>query len=172
VCVLTSSTSGQTVTAPALKAAFLYNFAKFTEWPADALAPGTPLALCVIDDRSVSEALVDLTRGRTIDGHALVVSTMKRDSPALASCRLLFVSGLDATQSGALLESVAGNPVLTVGDLDQFAQIGGVAGFFFENDSLRFAINLDAAKRAGVHLSSKLLSLAKIVKDNSHVVRR
>jgi hypothetical protein len=165
----TSSASAQTATAPALKAAFLYNFAKFTEWPADVLAPGDPLVLCVINDSAVGEMLVDLTKGRSIDGHTLVVSTMKPDSTALASCRLLFLAGLDATRSGALLESVGGKPILTVSDLDKFAQLGGVANFFVENGTMRFAINLEAAQHAGVHLSSKLLSLAKIVKDDRNV---
>jgi hypothetical protein len=171
VCALRLFASAQTATAPALKAAFLYNFAKFTEWPAEALAPSAPLVFCVINDRAVSEVLVELTRGRNVDGHALLVSTMKPDSQALASCRLLFASGLDTTQSGALLASVAGKPVFTVSDLDQFAQLGGVAGFVVENDTMRFAINLDAAKRAGVHLSSRLLGLATIVKDDRNARR-
>jgi uncharacterized protein DUF4154 len=166
VCAFTSVASAQTATAPALKAAYLLNFARFTQWPAEALAPGDPLVLCVINDRAVGEMLVDLTKDRIIDGHKLVVSSMMPDSAALASCRLLFTSGLDATRSGALLESVAGKRVLTVSDLDRFAQLGGVAGFFVENGTMRFAINLDAAQRAGIRLSSKLLSCAKIVKDD------
>jgi uncharacterized protein DUF4154 len=172
LCAFTSVASAQTATAPALKAAFLYNFAKFTEWPADALPQGEPLVMCVINDRAVGEMLTDLTKGRSIDGHAVVVSTMKLDSPALAACRVLFTSGLDAARSGVLLESVGGKPVLTVSDHDKFAQLGGVANFFVENGNMRFAINLDAAQRAGVRLSSKLLNLAKIVKDDRNVLRR
>jgi YfiR/HmsC-like len=172
VCASTSFASAQTATAPALKAAFLYNFAKFTEWPADALAPGEPLLLCVINDRAVGETLVDLTKGRNIEGHALVVSTMKPDSAVLTLCGVIYTSGLGATRSSALLESVAGKPILTVSDLDNFAQLGGVAGFFVEKGTMRFAINLDAAQRGGIHLSSKLLSLARIVKDDRNAARR
>jgi len=166
LCSLPWSAAAQTATAPALKAAFLYNFAKFTEWPDDALTPGVPLLLCVINDRAVSEMLVDLTRGHAINGHALVVSTMKPESAELPSCHLLFMSGIDAPRSRALVDSIAGKPVLTVSDLDKFAQLGGVADFFVENGTMRFTINLEAAQRAGVRLSSKLLSLARFVKDD------
>jgi len=72
---------------------------------------------------------------------------------------------LDTGKSSALLESVAGKPVLTVSDLDRFAAHGGVADFFVENGTMRFSINLEAAQRNGIRLSSKLLSLARIVKD-------
>jgi uncharacterized protein DUF4154 len=164
-CTCTSFASAQTATAPALKAAFLYNFAKFTEWSAEALAPGEPLVLCVMNDRAVGEMLADLTKGHSIDGHALVVSTMKADSTALAPCRLLFASGLDAAQSATLLESVAGKPVLTVSDLDKFAERGGVAQLVVDKGTMGFSVNLEAMRRARILLSSKLLSLARIVKD-------
>lgn len=169
VCAFAPFASAQTATAPALKAAFLYNFAKFTEWSPEALAPGDPLVLCVINDRAVGEMLVDLTKGRSIDGHTLVVATMKPDSAALASCRLLFASGLDATRSVALLESVAGQSVLTVSDLDKFAQRGGVAQLVVDHGTMSFFVNLDAMRRARILLSSKLLSLAQIVKDDPNV---
>jgi hypothetical protein len=166
-----SAASAQSATAPALKAAFLYNFAKFTEWPADALAPRDPLALCVMNDHDVGDMLVDVTKGRTIDGHALVVSTVKPESAELALCRLLFMSGLDLPRTRALVAAVDGKPVLTVSDVDKFAQLGGVASFFVEDGTMRFTVNLDAARRAGVRLSSKLLSLARIVKDDRAVLR-
>ena len=168
-CACASFASAQTATAPALKAAFLYNFAKFTEWSADALAPGEPLVLCVVNDRAVGEMLADLTKGRSIDGHALVVSTMKPDSSALATCRLLFMSGLDAARSATLLDSVAGKPVLTVSDLDKFAERGGVAQLIVDKGTMGFSVNLDAMRRARIVLSSKLLSLARIVKDEPNV---
>ena len=168
-CACAPFASAQTATAPTLKAAFLYNFAKFTEWSADALAPGEPLVLCVINDRAVGEMLADLTKGRSIDGHALVVSTMKPDSAALATCRLLYTSGLDAARSATLLESVAGTPALTVSELDKFAERGGVAQLIVDKGTMGFSVNLDAMRRARIVLSSKLLSLARIVKDEPNV---
>jgi YfiR/HmsC-like len=162
----------QTATAPALKAAFLYNFAKFTVWPGDSLAASEPLALCVINDHAVYEALVSLTKDRAIDAHPVAVRMVKATAPGLAGCRLVFASGLDAAGSGTLIDAVAGKPVFTASDLDSFAQLGGVAGFYVESGTLRFAINLDAAQRGGLRLSSKLLTLARIVKDDRSALRR
>jgi hypothetical protein len=100
------------------------------------------------------------------------VRATKHDSPTLGACRILFVAGLDAPGSSALLEAVGRKPMLTVGDADGFAESGGVAGFFVEGGTLRFAINLDATQRSGLLLSSKLLSLAKIVKEDRRALRR
>ena len=170
LCGLTSPADAQTATAPALKAAFLYNFAKFTAWPGGALGPSEPLILCTLNDRAVNEMLVGLAQDRSVDGHALVVRTTKLDSPALSECRVLFVAGLDRAGSAALIDSVASKPIFTVSDLEGFAQFGGVAGFYVEGGTLRFAINLAAAQRAGLRLSSKLLSLARIVKDDRSAI--
>jgi YfiR/HmsC-like len=162
----------QTATAPALKAAYLYNFAKFTTWPGEALAPAEPLVLCVLNDRAVNDGLASLALDRSIEGHALVVRATKLDSPTLNACRILFVAGLDAPGSAALLDKLAGKPILTVSDLDGFAQSGGIAGFYVEGGTLKFAINLDATQRAGLHLSSKMLSLARIIKEDRRAIRR
>ena len=161
-----SIVAAQTATAPALKSTYLLNFARFTEWPASSLPPGGAIALCVVNDRAVADGLADLTRGRLVEGHALVVSTPKADAAALASCHLVFAAGLDAKGTAALIAAVAGKPVFTVSDVDTFAPLGGIAHFFVERGTLKFAINQDAALRAGIRLSHKLLSLAKIVKDD------
>ena len=167
-----SAAQAQTATAPALKAAYLYNFAKFTTWPGAALGPSDPLVLCILNDRAVTDTLVSLTQDRTIEGHPLVVRTTKLDSPALHECRVLFVSGLDRAGSAALIDTVASKPIFTVSDLDSFAQMGGVAGFYVESGTLHFAINLAAAQRSGLQLSSKLLGLARMVKDDRSALRR
>lgn len=166
VCAVPSTATGQTATAPALKAAYLLNFVRFTEWPAAALAPGAPITLCVVNDRVVESLLEDLAKGRIVEGHALVVVTQKPDAAALASCHLVFASDLSAKGTATLIASLARKPVLTVSDLNKFAEHGGVAHFFVEQGTIRFAVNLEAAQRAGVRLSHKLLRLAKIVKDD------
>ena len=170
-CLVTSVVSAQTATESALKAAYLLKFTKFTEWPAAALGPGEPLTLCVLNDDAVAGTLSLLAKDQSVDGHALTVLSLKdtaslKDWSALTACRLLFAPGIAAGRSTMLLDSLAGKPILTVGNLDKFAKLGGVVGFFVEDGSLRFAINLAAAQRAGLVLSSKLLNLAKIVKDD------
>jgi hypothetical protein len=162
----------QTASEPALKAAFLFNFPKFTEWPGEILAAGDPLLLCVVNDSVVAGLLETHTKARTAAGRALMVATMTQDSPALSSCGVLFMAGLDPARRGTLLQALSRKPILTVGDGEGFARAGGVVGLFIKDGTLQFAINTVAAERAGLRLSSKLLSLAKLVKEDGHATRR
>jgi hypothetical protein len=160
----------QSVTVPALKAAFLYNFAKFTEWPADALAPAQRLSLCVVGDNLVADAVEQVIKGRLVEGHELTVQILKPDGP-LRSCHLLYIGGLDAKGARQLLGTLGSAPVLTVSDGDKFAESGGVAQLILENNRMRFAINVVAAQRVRLQLSSKLLSLATIIKKENRDVQ-
>ena len=153
----------QSASAPALKAAFLYNFAKFAEWPVDAQASG-PIAICVLGDAAVADALDATVQGKTIDGREVAVVRAKPDG--LRACHLLYVSGLDQRRSQQIVDELKAAPVMTVSDRDRFAESGGVAAFFVEGGKMRFAINLDAAQRARLRISSRLLNLAKLVKDD------
>jgi hypothetical protein len=168
VCAFTSSAWAQSATAPALKAAFLYNFAKFSEWPADALAPRQRLALCVVGDTAIADALGYTIAGHTIEGHELTV-TVRTVNESAAGCHLLYVSASQVKRSAGLLQSAKGASVFTVSDSNGFAESGGVAQLIVENDRMRFAINIAAAQRVRLTISSKLLSLATIVKDSSDV---
>jgi hypothetical protein len=165
---LSAHTYAQSATAAALTSAFLYNFAKFTEWPSDALAPGQRLALCVIGDNAVAGALDQTIKGHTIESHELTVELLKPDASARA-CHLLYVSGLDEKRSLQLIDNLKATAVLTASDADRFAELGGVAQLILENGRMRFTINVTAAQRARLQLSSKLLSLARIIKDEQHV---
>ena len=80
--------------------------------------------------------------------------------------RLLYAAGLDAKRSAQLIDDLRNAPVLTVGDREEFALEGGVAGFFVDGARMRFAFNVDAVQRARLRISSRLLSLAKLVKDD------
>jgi hypothetical protein len=170
-CLMPHSSFAQTsATASMLKAAFLYNFAKFTDWPEDALAPGQRLVLCVLGDAAVSDALEQTIKGRSAEGHELIVQAVKAGG-AFRSCHLLYTAGLDAKRSAQLVDELKGTTVFTVGDADSFCESGGIAQLVLEHDRMRFAINVMAAERARLHLSSKLLSLATIVKERTDVQR-
>jgi hypothetical protein len=170
----------QGASAPTLRAAFMYNFAKFTEWPANVIPRDQPMVFCVTDDAPMADALEQIVKGRAVGGHALAVRRVGLDSAGLGSagfgsagfgsgvraCHLLYASGLDAKRTHELLGAVDHLPVLTVGDFERFAQMGGVANFFVEDGKMRFAINIDAAQRAGLRVSSKLLMLARIVRNS------
>lgn len=156
----------QSATAASVKAGFLYHFAKFTEWPAGALAPGAPLTFCVIDEPNVTRELAKAAAGRHVDGRELVVTRMELDGP-IRSCHVLYAERLDARSAAALVTSLEGAPVLSVADFPGFTQLGGVSHLFLERGRMRFAINVDAAGEAGLRLSSRLLSLAVIVKEGA-----
>ena len=158
--------SGQSATAAALTSAFLYNFAKFTEWPPDSLAPGQRLAMCVAGDTAVASALDQTVKGHAIEGHELTVELLKPDASARA-CHLLYVSGLDEKRSLQLIDSLKTASVLTASNVERFADLGGVAQLTLENGRMRFTINVNAAQRARLQLSSKLLRLARIIKDDN-----
>lgn len=146
----------------AVKGAFLYNFAKFTEWRSS--GPDAPLVLCVIEDAAMANALKDTVRAKRIDGHVLEVRQLSNDQQ-VGSCAIVFVPSSETRSSLAALQAVKRQPVLTVSDGKGFANADGIVEFFAEDGRIRFAINTDAADRAGLHLSSRLLGLARIVRD-------
>jgi hypothetical protein len=162
LCALTAR--AQDVTEPSLKAAFIYNFAKFTEWPQGVLPPTGSFNACVLGDGPVGDALARTVKNRLLAGRAISVSRVQPDGP-LRSCHLLYVAGVTPPQAAAIVAGVQGAPVLTISDLDNFARSGGIAYVFVENGKMRFDLNLDLARRSGLQLSSKLLSLAAHVID-------
>jgi hypothetical protein len=165
-CALGVSPSvlAESASAPALKAAFLFNFVKFSEWPPDALPAGGPVILCVADDPPLADALQEIVKNQSIDGHSLVVRRQAIDA-SMRSCHLVYASGLDSRRSTQLIDLLKDAPVLSVSDVDQFAPLGGVAQFFTDHGKMRFAVNLQSMQRAHLRLSSRLLSLATIAKD-------
>ncbi|HMF59842.1 MAG TPA: YfiR family protein [Vicinamibacterales bacterium] len=154
----------QTVAAPELKALFLLNFTRFTEWPD--LAPGTSLVLCVLGDERVLDALSVAAQSQHVNDHRIQVARMTV-AGAWPSCHVLFVSGTAVKTASALLESVRVSPILTVSDQSLFAQSTGVIELYAEGERMKFAINVDSLQRAHLRISSRLLGLAKIVKSEA-----
>jgi hypothetical protein len=160
----TSAGIAQDVTESSLKTAFIHNFARFTEWPPDVLPPAAPLIACVLGDAAFGEALRNYVKGHAVDGHAIVVSSIAAGG-TLRSCHLLYISGITLKQAAQVAAGLKGAPVLTLSDMDEFARVGGMAQLYVEDGRMRFSVNLDTAKRSRLQLSSKLLSLAKLVTD-------
>ena len=156
---LPGDASGQEVSS--VKAAFLYNFAKFAEWPA--LPPGDPIVFCIIGDEGIAAALVPMVRGQNISGHALDVRR-SQDGGTWVACQLLFIADAETRRLAAPLGTVKAQPVLTVSDGNGFAQAAGIIELYVENGRMHFAINVEALDRSRLRLSSRLLGLAKIVK--------
>ena len=147
-----------------VKAAFLYNFAKFIEWPADGTwKEGDPLTICVVGEDPFGATLDDTVRGKTVEGHHVVIRRL-RPKQSWRGCRIAFLSSPHKEDPLTLGSSTPAG-VLTVGETKGFAEQGGMINFVVEEDKVRFEVNVDAAERSGLKISSKLLSLAKIVRS-------
>jgi hypothetical protein len=151
--------AAQDVTEPALKAAYIYNFAKFTEWPAEAMTAGAPLVLCVQGDEAIGKELERAVKGRKFGGRDIGVSLGVSGRPVLGRCHVLYVTGVPVTEAGRVVAGVRDAPVLTISDLNGFTRHGGIAELFFENGQLRFDVQVESAKRARLQISSRLLAL-------------
>ncbi len=156
----------QSVSAPDLAAAFLFNFVKYTTWPADVLPDGSPIVVCVGGNDWVADSLVQLTRNQRVDGHPLSIRRTNLER-SLDGCHVVYGAALDANRVSELVRAASGRPILTVSDSADFAQRGGVANFFVDDGRMRFAVNPAAAERARLRISSRLLTLAKVVRDES-----
>jgi YfiR/HmsC-like len=144
-----------------IKAAFIYNFAKFVEWPAQKLAEDrAPIVIGVLGPNPFGDELENALKGRQINGRPVVVRQF--DNPEAAkTAHLLFVSLNDESKLRRALKEYG---VLTVGQSDAFARNGGIITFTFEDDKLRFEINIGAAEQAGLKISSQLQKLARNVR--------
>jgi uncharacterized protein DUF4154 len=159
--VLTAAlASAQDVTGPALKAAFIYNFAKFTEWPPDVVKAAEPLIMCVVGDQAVGDELERAVKGRLLAGHSITVSQAAPSGPR-RTCHVWYLSGVTVRQAAQLVATMRDMPVLTISDIDGFTGLGGIAEFFYEHGRLRFSVQLESVQRARVQISSRLLVLAK-----------
>ena len=151
-----------------VKAAFLFNFAKFVDWPADAFQSAkTPISLCVFRHDPFGSVLDEVIREKAINNRELQTRRIN-DLGQLKACQLVYVSQKEEGQLPEILNNLKGASALVVGESADFAEHGGAVQFFLENNKLRFAINVDAIQRARLQASSKLLALARIVHDNDH----
>lgn len=146
-----------------IKAVFLFNFAQFIEWPPTAFAdPQAPLVIGVLGDDPFGPHLENTVRGETIGIRPLAVRRFKRVEE-IDQCHILFVSQSEAKRLDRIVAALRGRAILTVGDAEGFATQGGMIRLVTEKNKIRLRINLDAAKAAGLVVSSKLLRPAEIV---------
>ena len=148
-----------------IKAAFIYNFVKFVEWPPDDTSNADPITIAVVGKDPFGDAL-DLIREKTIGVRKIVVKRFARVDD-IAKCQVLFISSSQHEQLPHILKVTKKWHVLTIGEVTGFAQSGGIINFIIVDDKVRFEINVDAAQRAGLKISSQLLKLASIVREGS-----
>ena len=149
-----------------IKAAYLYNFAKFVEWPAEMLAdPSLPLSVCIYGKDPFGAAL-DSIKDKTVKGRKLVISRSSEINK-LEGCHILFISPSEKNNLSVILKKLKDMHILTVSDMEGFASNGGMINLNKVENKIRLEINLDAAEISGLKMSSKLLKLAKIIKGKN-----
>ena len=147
-----------------VKAAFLFNFAKFVEWPADTFKAGDdPITICVWGQDPFGGALEEVVRNKTVAGRPFVVHPIS-NTPQAAKCQIVFVTSSERKRVRSILDDLKGRGILTVGEAEDFTANGGVINFKLKDARVRIEIDTGAAERAKLRISSKLLSLAEIVR--------
>jgi hypothetical protein len=156
------ATGSQRVEEYVLKGAFLFNFARYVRWPEGALPKGEALTICVIGHEDASSSVAESLEGKVAEGRPIQVRQVSQPGSA-AGCAVLFVTRASGHSGSEVAAATAGRGILTVGEADGFAERGGIINFVTESSKLRFEVNTDAASRAGFHISSHLMRLARVV---------
>jgi hypothetical protein len=148
-----------------LKAAFVYRFPQFVEWPASAVQDSQTVDLCVLQPNPFGSELEQLVDGESLGGRPLRVRVVTAIG-ALSGCHALF-AGDRSEGAAAALKAVAGRPVLTVGESDQFLDAGGIIALKVVDRRVRFEVNASNAQKAGLRINAQLLNLAAAVRGGS-----
>lgn len=147
-----------------VKAAFLYNFAKFVEWPAETFpSRASPITIGTLADDRFQAILEQTLAGKTAQERSLVVKKLGPSLQDARKCQIVFVSSAERGAVGDLLNATKGASVLTVGETEGFAQRGGMVNFVLIENKVRFEINNLSARNSGLHISARLLQLAATV---------
>jgi hypothetical protein len=168
VCVAYSAMTAAQSGAPTeyqVKAAFLFNFTKFVEWPATAFAdPRAPIVLGVLGEDPFGRSLNLIVDGQFVRGRGITIRNYHFGDD-LRGCQVLYVSASEQARTAQILGGLQRASMLTVSDMPNFAGEGGVVQFYMEEDRVRFVVNVDAAARANLRVSAKLLAVAHVIND-------
>lgn len=156
-----------------VKAAFLFNFAKFVEWPAQVFpATNSPITIGILGKNFFDGDLKRMVQNKVANGHPILTQSLASTSdPALKQCQIVFIQPADKGRLQESLEAIKDLPVLTVSETEGFTKMGGMINFVMEGKKVRFEINDAAASTAGLKISSKLLNLAKKPEPAAEVKR-
>jgi hypothetical protein len=160
-----SSGQGAPASEYEVKAAFLFNITKYADWPAQALPAGTNITIGIVGDDPFGPAIDRLIEGRRINDHGIVVRRAARLSE-LKDAQVVFISGSERARAPQISSVAESWNAITVGDTPQTEPFTAI-NFALERERIVFTVNLDAARRAGVRISSKLLHLAKAVRGSN-----
>jgi len=153
-----------------IKAGFIYNFAKFVEWPSTSFPQSdSPIVIGVLGTDPFGNVLDHIVADKKIGSRGFVVRRYKwgKDLKDLRDCQILFISASEKAHTDEVVEFVKWLPILTIGETPGFAERGGVIRFTLEDNRVRFEVNVDAAHKANLNISSRLLTLAKIIPQSA-----
>jgi hypothetical protein len=146
-----------------VKAAFVYQFTRYVEWPSTSLAPGAPFLVCVVAQRTVRQAIEQVLAGERVEGRPIrLISPTTPESAR--SCQLLYIEGKSMADGEAMLGAVHRSPVLTISDASEFVPNGGHIQLVREGTRVRFDVNQTSARACGLTFRSQLLRVARDVK--------
>ena len=148
------------------KANYLADFPSFVDWPPEALPAGkASFLVCVFGEFSFGTTLAEMTRGTAVQDRRFEIRWMRKPRE-LSACQILFVSHSGQKRYNQALDDVSGRMALTVGETPEFLNAGGILSFSGQQGTIQFDVNLEAANKAHLKISSRLLALAR------HVVNR
>ena len=143
-----------------VKSAYLYNFMRLVDWPADSFnKPDSPITTCILGDDPFGSTL-DGIKKKTSQGRLLSIVNLSEINEVTDNCQLLFISSSEEPRFETIFSQTGTSPILTVGELDGFIQQGGIIEFVMEADKVRFKINLKRANQAGMKINDRLLKIA------------
>ena len=151
-----------------VKALFLFNFTKYVDWPAGTfLTASNPITIGVLGQDDIKSELTRAVAGKNVNGRAIVIRPITKESE-IAGCQILFIAKSENSRLAEILRKIADQPILTVGEDDTFLPQGGIINLALKAGKVRPEINLQSAQTAKVQISSKLLSVADVVKVKSN----
>lgn len=157
-----SPNSAEPLSEAQIKAAYLYNFAKFVEWPAEVMSEDSEILLCVIGDNALNGSL-DALNGRKTGGRLLRVEQRNYADPRLSSCHMLYIGNSEQQRFLVTLKALQNAPVLTLSDIENFAEKGGGIGLVLRNNKVVFEVNLEPIRNARLHVPGQLLNIASYI---------
>lgn len=161
-----SQSAEKTLTSAQVKAAFIYNFSLFVEWPSRAFEDeNTPIVIGILGDDPFGESLDNALKGKLLNERGYQIKRSKWISD-IADSHILYISPSAVQDLKSILNRISGKAVLTIGDYPGLASKGVMVNFYIENEKVRFEINANAVREAQLNVSSKLLRLGKIIGDN------
>ena len=168
LCAVVARADEPQLSEAQVKAAFLANFPKYVDWPAEAFAKtNSPIVIAVLGGNKLGDELSKMVAGKTIEGHPLFMNLVTKDEEITVGCHILFVGAAERQRFPAILKKMGKAPVLTVGESDDFLADGGIINLSKQDKRISLVVNLAAARKAGLRISSKLLNVAHVQKETS-----